>query len=368
MDAEQLRSEIPLLDSCVYLNTGASGPGHRRVIDAVTAVHRTHKGLNGPHREMYGKAAEVLEESRDTVAQFVGASPNEIAWTQSTVDGINHIATSLEWSPGDVIVRTDLEHPAGRLPWERLANRYDVTIREVPSTDGRLDMDALDTALEGARLVCLSSISWNYGTRLPIQEVCDRAHAAGAMVLVDAVQSLGQAAVDVKEWGADFVAASGHKWMLGVWGSGILYIDQDVLSELQPSRIGYFSVEQASDDAYTFVPEAKCFELGTMPIAPYVGLKTSVEVLDEYRMRCIENRIVHIAEYLVDGLEQRVLSPANPESGLVTFGVDEPEEITERLMEEGIEIRWLPEPRACRASIHAFNTVEDVDRLLAALS
>jgi selenocysteine lyase/cysteine desulfurase len=368
MDPERLRADIPALDDCIYLNTGASSPSPRRVVDAVAGFQERHQ-YDAPCGEgMYPVAMDAREQARETVASFLGADPGEIALTRNTVEGINHVATGIDWEPGDVVVRTDLEHPAGELPWDRMADLYGVEVRELPTDAGRLSMDDVKDAVADARLVCLSSISWNFGTRLPVREVVDVAHDAGALVLVDAVQSPGQVPVDAREWGADFVAASGHKWLLGVWGSGFLYVDRDALDELRPERIGYFSIDRdAGGDRYTYAPDASRFELGTTALAPYAGLETAIETIEAVGLDTVQSRIERLTDRLKAGLGDRLLSPRDYESGLVTFTADDPDATAERLAGEGIQIRSIPEPHACRASVHVFNTAEDIDRLLDAL-
>ena len=364
MDPETLRADCPAYESCCYLNTGASGPSPRRVVEAVAAFERHHQFDapcgEGPYEAALGKLADV----RETVAAAIGAESRQVALTRSTVEGINHVAGAIDWEPGDVVVRTDLEHPAGELPWQRLRDLYGVEIRELPTTRGRLERDALESGLDGARLVCLSSLSWNYGTRLPVTEVVERAHEEGAKVLVDAVQSPGQQPIDVTAWGADFVAASGHKWLLGPWGAGFLYVAEPEAYE--PRRIGYFSV-QSVDEEYSFRPDARRFELGTTAVAPYAGLQKAIETIEAVGPERIEGRIARLADRLKDGLGDRLLSPPDARSGLVTFDADDPEALTERLASQGIQIRPIPDPSACRASVHAVNTEADVDRLLEAL-
>ena len=368
MDPETLRADIPALADCTYLNTGASGPSPTRVVDAITDFQHRHK-YDAPCGDgMYHVAADERQRAREAVARFVGATPEEIALTRNTVEGINHVATSIDWEPGDVVVRTDLEHPAGELPWERMADLHGVDVRELETEAGRLSLDALTEAVADARLLCLSSLSWNYGTRLPIGEVVDIAHDAGTLVLVDAVQSPGQVPVDVREWGADFVAASGHKWLLGAWGSGFLYVDSDVLGSLEPDRIGYFSIDrEAEGEGYTYAPDASRFELGTTALGPYVGLAESVALFEELGLDTVQSRIERLTDRLKAGLGDRLLSPREYESGLVSFEDPTPDETANRLADDGIRIRSIPEPHACRASVHAFNTAEDIDRLLDAL-
>ncbi len=367
MDPAELRASIPALQDCAYLNTGATGPSPRPVVEAATDYVERQR-LRAPCGEGGYEVAESARESaRERVAEFVGAMPSEIALTQNTVEGINHVATAIDWGPGDVVVRTNLEHPSGNLPFRHLAERKGVEVRVVDCENGRLDLDALREAVADARLLCLSSLSWNYGTRLRVTEATEIAHDAGAQVLVDAVQSPGQVPVDVDEWGADFVAASGHKWLLGLWGAGFLYVDEDALETLEPARIGYFSV---TDDAESWPPwcaGAARFELGTTAIEPYVALETAIDTIESVGLDAVQSRIERLTDRLKDGLDDRLLSPREYESGLVTFAADHPEATVERLAAEGVRIRAIPEPFACRASVHAFNDAEDVDRLVAAL-
>ncbi len=367
MDAAGLRASIPATERCTYLNTGATGPSPTQVVDAATAYLERHQYVAPCGEGPYEVASDARESARETVASFFGASPAEIALTRNTVEGITLVANGLDWEPGDVVVRTDLEHGAGILPWTRLERQADVEVRVLETTAGRLDLDALKEAVADARLLCLSSLTWNYGTQLRIAEVVDIAHDAGTQVLVDAVQSVGQHPVDVKEWGADFVAASGHKWLLGPWGAGILYVAADALDSLTPPRVGYFSVEDAYADPIAYEPGAKRLELGTTAIAPYVGLERAIDLLSDVGLGAVESRIADLAGRLVDGLGDRRVGPAPPESGLVPFAVEDPEATVERLAEQGIVVRDLPDPAVCRASVHAFNTADEVDALLAAI-
>ena len=368
MDPETLRADIPALSNCTYLNTGASGPSPRRVVDTVTDFQRRHK-FDAPCGDgMYQVAMNERQRAREAVAGFVGATPEEIALTRNTVEGINHVATGIDWNEGDVVVRTDLEHPAGELPWERMADRYGIEVRELETEAGRLSLDELKDAVADARLLCFSSLSWNYGTRLPVEEVVDIAHDAGTLVLVDAVQSPGQVPLDFHEWGADFVAASGHKWLLGAWGAGFLYVASDALAELEPDRIGYFSVDrEAEGEGYTYAPDASRFELGTTALGPYVGLAESVALFEEVGLDTVQSRIERLTDRLKEGLGDRLLSPRAYESGLVSFEAENPDETADRLAEAGVQIRSIPDPHACRVSVHVFNTAEDIDRLLGAL-
>ena len=375
MDPESLRADIPALTDCIYLNTGASSPSPRRVVEAATGFLEGQQ-FDAPCGEgVYGTATEARDSARETVAAHLGADPGEIALTDSTVDGINHVATSLDWEPGDVVVRTDLEHPAGELPWARMRDLHGVEVRELSTDHGRLDLDDLKETVTDARLLCLSSLSWNYGTKLPVAEAVDIAHDAGTQVLVDAVQSPGQMPVDVTEWGADFIAGSGHKWLLGPWGAGFLYVDGAALETLHPRRIGYFGADtvEAEGEAggaaagYEFNPDASRFELGTDAMAPRVGLEAGIETIEAVGLDTVQSRIAELTDRLKQGLGDRLLSPRGYESGLVTFDAEDPDAVVDRLDGAGVRIRSVPDPHACRVSVHVFNTAGDIDALLDAL-
>jgi len=366
---EELRAGIPATDDVAYFNTGASSPSPRNVVEAAQSFLAHHQFESPSGEGMYPVAFDAYDDAREAVAGFLGADASEIALTHSTTDGINRIAASIDWEPGDTVVRTDFEHPAGVLPWERFERTDGIDVRVVESEAGRIDRDAFTDAVEGARLVCVSSTTWNYGTRVPIDELVDVVHDAGAFVLVDAVQRVGQTPVDVTDWGADAIAASGHKWVLGTWGGGFLYVDDDVAGTLTPSAVGFRSIADASDDGFEFTPGAGRFEVGTTSPAPHVALQTAIETVESVGLDVVEDRIRRLATRFVDGLPaERVLSPASPESGLVTVDVPDPEATVERLADEGVVIRSLPDPDAVRASIHAFNTAEEVDTLIEALS
>jgi len=367
MDAAALRASIPALERCTYLNTGSTGPSPRPVVEAVADFERRFRFEVPCEAHPYSVARDTKDSARATVAGHLGADPGEIALTRSTTEGIANVAAAIDWRPGDVVVRTDLEHSAGRLPWARLSDTHDVDVRVIETKNGRLDLDRLIDAVADARLLCLSSLTWNYGTRLRVAEAVEIAHDAGARVLVDAVQAPGQLPVDVGSWGADFVAGSGHKWLLGPWGAGFLYVDADAVGAVQPVRIGGAGTVEAEDAAYELAPDATRFELGTTAVAPYVGLERAIETMESVGLDAIESRIADLAARLADGLGDRYIGPSPPESGLVSFQTADPETTVDRLAAQGIQIRSLPHPEVCRASVHAFNTAEEVDALLEAL-
>ena len=370
MEPTELRADVPALERTTYFNTGASGPSPTRVVEAVESCLEYHEYEAPASEGMYSAAFDTFDRTREAVADHLGATAEEIALTQSTTDGINRIAAALDWEPGDTVVRTDLEHSSGILPWKRLS-RHGVDVEVVESEDGRLDVDQMAAAVEDAKLVVVSSLTWSHGTMLPVSEVVDLAHEAGALVLVDAVQCPGQMAVDVTEWGADFVAGAGHKWLLGPYGAGFLYVNDGAEHHLEPAHIGYRSVEDPNAEEYAYEPGAHCLEVGTVSPAPYAGLQEAIELIEEIGYDTIEGRIAELTDRLKDGVVAadgvELVSPREYESGLVTFTVDDrdPETFVEDLADDGVQIRSIPFPEnAVRASVHVFNTAEDVDELV----
>ncbi|RQH01929.1 aminotransferase class V-fold PLP-dependent enzyme [Natrarchaeobius oligotrophus] len=368
MDPLDLREEIPALESGVYCNWGAGGPSPRRVVEAAEAALERHEYEAPFDGGMYPAAFDAYEEARSAVAGLLGASPDEVALTESTTDGINRIASALEWSEGDVVVRTDLEHPAGILPWKRLEREYGVEVRVLETENGRLDLEDANAAIEGAELVCVSSLTWTHGTRLPVADLVDVAHDAGALALVDAVQTPGQTTIDVREWGADVVVAAGHKWLVGPFGSGFCYVREGVERDLRPAAVGYRSVVEPNAAEYRYEAGARRLEVGTATPAAHAGLVEAIDCLEVIGVETVERRIEALTDRLKDGIDdERLCGPREFESGLVTVADDDPEATVERLASEGIVVRSLPSPEAVRVSVHAYNTEADVDAVLEAL-
>ncbi|EMA66871.1 aminotransferase class V [Halorubrum aidingense JCM 13560] len=367
MTPRELRADVPALKEAAYFNFGAHGPSPSYVVEAAADFIADHE-YGSATTDPYTYAFETYDEVRARIADFVGAEADEIALTESTTDGINRIAGAIDWQPGDVVVRTDLEHPAGILPWKRL-EREGVEVRVLETEDGRIDREAYADAVADARLVCFSAITWTHGTRLPVADLVGIANEAGAFTLVDAVQSPGQTAMNVTAWGADAVAAAGHKWVLGPWGAGFLYVNRDSAAELAPRAVGYRSVEDPNAPEIEFKPGAKRFEVGSTTAAAHVGLAEALDAIDAVGLDAIESRIESLTDRLKAGVPaDRLLSPRQYESGLVTIDVDDPEATVERLDGRDIVVRSLPHPNAIRVSVHAVSTEAEIDRLIDALS
>jgi selenocysteine lyase/cysteine desulfurase len=362
---EELRAAIPALDGGSYFNAGASGPAPEPVIEAACETVRSHEVDAPTGAGCYPVAFEAFETYRERFGAFLDADPADVALTGSTADGIARVAASIDWEPGDVVVRTDLEHPAGILPWWNLRDRG-VEVRVLETEDGRVDPEAYAEAVADARLVCFNSITWTHGTRWPVADLVATAQDHGAEVLVDAVQSVGQTDLSMPAWDAEYVVGASHKWLLGPWGAGFLYVREDV--DTAPAQVGYRSVESGMDEEPSLKEGAARFEVGTTNLGPYAGAAAAMDLHEEVGVDRIEGRIHELAGRLADGLGERVLGPRDPESGLVAFSTDgeDAEALVDRLAADDVYVRSLPSG-AVRASVHAYNTAEEVDGLLDAL-
>lgn len=368
MTPRELRADIPALGGDIaYLNYGAHGPSPEYAVDAAASFVADHE-YGAAETDPYDYAFGIYDDVRERIASFVGAAPDEIALTESTTDGIGRIAAAIDWEPGDVVVRTDLEHPAGVLPWKRLALEG-VDVRVVETIDGRIDVETFTEMVADARLVCFSAITWTHGTRLPVAELVEMANDAGAFTLVDAVQSPGQVAIDVTHWGADAVASAGHKWLLGPWGAGFLYIDRAVADRLTPGTVGYRGVRTPAADAITYESGAKRFEVGTTTAAAHVGLLEGMDAIESVGLDTIEARITSLTDRFKRRIpDERLVSPREYASGLVTVRVDDPAATVARLEDSEIVVRGLPAVDGVRVSIHAVSTEHEIDAAADALS
>ena len=204
----ELRAAVPALTDGIYMNAGASGPAPEPVIETTEGFVRHHEAAAPMAEGCYPSAFDTFEETRETVADFLGAAAAEIALTQSTADGISRVAASIDWEPGDVVVRTDLEHSAAVLPWWNL-EREGVEVRVLETEGGRIDRGAYREAVADARLVCFNSITWNYGTRLPVADLVGIAHDAGAQVPGDCTASTSTCAP--ASWATSTRSATGSR-------------------------------------------------------------------------------------------------------------------------------------------------------------
>lgn len=369
MNESELREQLPILNDVLYANSAAGTPAPEPVIDAMTQCLHRHSSNSLVDGGLYQNVTRTMDEARDRLAAFLSVSSDELAITNSTADSVSRLATSLTWESGDVVVQTDIEHPATALPFHRLHDLRGIEIKQLESENGHINLDALFKVASDAELVMIDSITWTHGTRFCISDIADVVHDAGALLLVDAVQSLGQTVVDLSEWNADFVVGSSHKWLLGPWGAGFLYICEDVWDFVRPTGISHWSVVDKWESPYQLKPGARKLEIGGTSPAPYAGLVKAIDVVEDIGVSRIESRIAELTQrFKQDIPSDSLLSPREFESGIVTVAPQDGSSLVDALAAQNIIVRDIPVTKdAIRVSLHAFNTMGEVDILAQSL-
>ncbi|WP_328693878.1 cysteine desulfurase [Streptomyces phaeochromogenes] len=395
LDVDALRKDFPILgrtvDSgarLVYLDSGATTQKPLQVLDAERDFYLRHNAAvhRGAH-QLAGEATEAYESARRTIADFVGAEEDEVVFTKNATEGINLVAYGLgnahRLGVGDRIVVTEMEHHANLVPWQQLAERTGATLDWFGLTDeGRLDLSRIDELLdERTKVVALTHQSNVLGTLNPVRLIADRAHAVGALVVVDGAQSVPHRPVDVRELGADFLAFSGHK-MLGPNGVSVLWGRRELLADLPPFLTGGSMIEVVEMDRATFLPPPQRFEAG-VPMAPQaVGLAAAVDYLGALGMDEVaahEDVLTARALQLLQEIPGvRIVGPRGTEErgSAVSFAVDgiHPHDVGQVLDDRGVAVRTghhcarpivrrYGVPATTRATFYVYNTLEEVEQL-----
>lgn len=380
MDWEQLRENIPALDGQIYFNTGVSGAPPLQSLEEELHWAR-YLATSGPGRpDVMEAARERVEQVRQQMARFIGGRAEEIAFTQSCSDGIALVAAGLRWQKGDEVIVSDLEHVSGLLPWIHLQRRDEIVVRYVTLRKGSLHVDDVAAAISPrTKLICMSHVAYNTGARLPVEDVATLAREKDVLLLVDGAQGPGHVDFDVKRLGCHFYACAGQKWLLGPDGTGALYIEEESLERVIPALLGWASV--ALDDRpvsdFRWQLGAARFEVAGKHVPSLAALGRSVDMLHNIGMETVAGRIAEMVGYArsklarVPGLQ--FVTPADESlwTGLIVFTFDKmsPDELVQTLWERHrIVCRTIPGFQAVRISIHAYNTVGELDVLIDALN
>lgn len=397
LDLVAIRADFPILSRVMrggsqlaYLDSGATSQKPLAVLDAERnfllnsngAVHR------GAHQLME-ESTDAYEQGREDIAAFVGADTGELVFTKNATEAINLVAYALgdkrfekAVGPGDVIVTTELEHHANLIPWQELAQRTGATLKWYGVTDdGRIDLDSLQLD-ERVKIVAFSHHSNVTGAIAPVAELVARARAVGALVLLDACQSVPHQPVDFHALDVDFAAFSGHK-MLGPTGIGVLYGRAGLLNALPPFLTGGSMIETVTMESTTFAPAPQRFEAGTPMTSQVVGLGAAARYLQNIGMPAVEHHERDLVAAALSGLSGidgvRIIGPASLEGrgSPVSFVVDgvHAHDVGQVLDDDGVAVRvghhcaWPLHRRfgiaaTARASFAVYNTIDEVDRLV----
>lgn len=400
LNAEILKQDFPLLGrtvrggkKLVYLDSGATSQKPTQVLEAERDFYENHNAAahRGAH-QLAEEATEAFEGAREVVASFIGAQTREVIFTKSATESLNLVAYSLsaaespiQWRPGDEVLLTEMEHHANLIPWQELSKRTGAHLRFIPVTDdGELDLTDIDTLInEKTRILSFTHASNVLGTVNPVRRLADLAHAVGAIVVLDACQSVPHEAVDVTALGIDLMAFSGHK-MLGPTGVGVLWGRFEILESMPPFLTGGSMIEVVTLESATYSLPPKRFEAGVPNMAQAVGLAAAIGYLQDVGMHAIARHEEDLVTSAIAQLETMpgvtVLGPAGRRGGALSFLVDgiHPHDVGQVLDDDGIAVRvghhcaWPLMRRfgvaaTTRATFYLYNTHEDVTSLISGI-
>jgi L-cysteine/cystine lyase len=354
---DSFRSEFPVLERCSYLNAGTEGPVPRAAVLAVRERVEQDAAAGRAGRAYFNELMELAEAARLAYAQRLGADAGEVSLTGSTTDGLNTVLAGLGLGRGDEVLTTDQEHPGLLAPLRRLRVRDGVKIRMVPFEE---------IAGEGGpstRLIACSHVSWVNGSLIDTQAL----RATGIPFLLDAAQGLGAIPVDVKQLGCDFYAASGQKWLCGPEGSGCLYVRADRLDELEPPWPSYATLADHDDCLSSPLAEsAKRLDHGFPAGIRSAWALASLQTLADAGWDWVHERASTLADRLAGLLSERGFEVApRGRSTLVSWRDSDPDATVQRLAGHGIIVRSIPGGGLLRASVGAWSSEDELERLAA---
>ena len=398
----KVRQDFPIFErtirdgkKLVYLDSGATSQKPLSVIEAESNFYKFHNAAvhRGAH-QLAEEATDAFEGARLKVARFLGAQEEEIVFTKSATESLNLIAYAMgNAEPGNPfhltnknrIVVTEMEHHANLIPWQQLAARTGAELKWFEVTpEGRLDLSNIESIIsEGTKVVSLTHQSNVLGTINPLEAIVKRAHEVGAVVVLDACQSVPHMPIDVTELGVDFLAFSGHK-AVGPTGVGVLWSSQ--LNELPPFLFGGSMIETVTMTSATWAPAPRKFEAGVPNMAQAVGLGAAIDYLTALGMDKVFEHEVALTGYLLNGLMEipdlAIVGPTTTQArgGSVSFTVGHihPHDLGQYLDSQGVAVRtghhcaWpltrkLGVPATTRASLYLYNDESDCDALFAAI-
>jgi L-cysteine/cystine lyase len=380
-DWDAVRAQFLLSPDVIYMNTGWSGPSPRQVVEAIEARLRRESELGSTMPDVRHEKAQLMRDARAAVAGLIGARDDEVAVMYNTTEGVNAVLNGLQLGPDDEIVTCNLEHSSVMVPCyhQREFRGVPVTVVRSSSDD---DVDAVLRRFEEAiasrtRVLVLSHISYNRGTRLPVDRIIALAHRAGALVLVDGAQSAGQIPVDVRALDADFYALPAHKYLFGPEGLGALYVRHDLIERLVPTAVAHgASVEYDFEGG--FQPERasmKKFELTTHSGALLAGFIEAIAFAQQIGLPAVEARCRELAWRAAEGFDRipgvEIKSPRDPalRSGLITFAIEgqDPNQTCAALWRTAGVVGRVVNDKRVRLAMAVCNSEAEGDRAVAAV-
>jgi selenocysteine lyase/cysteine desulfurase len=365
------RRQMPVVRDWAFYDHAAVAP---LTAPAASAIETWLKSALEQGNHDWPAWATGVEKCRELGARLIAADPAEIALVPNTSAGISIVAEGFPWQPGDNVVVPADEFPSNQYPWMNLASRG-VECRRVEMPADRLDLDKLDAACDSrTRIVAASWVGYASGWRSDPKALAELAHRHGALLFLDAIQGLGVFPLDVAETGVDFLAADGHKWLLGPEGAGLFFTRREHLERLRPLTVGWHSVQQSdfSRIELRWRDSAARFEGGSQNMVGFLGLAASIELLLGFGVHNLARRILETTDEVCQQLTQlgaAVLSRREPEhaSGIVSFELPgrDPQQVRAKCRQQHVALSCRG--GRLRISAHAYNDERDLEKLLAVL-
>ena len=365
-EVDALRAAFPVTKHCTYLNHAAIAP----LSDPVRAAMSKFIADSGVILGRESRYEHISNDLRAVLAWLINAAPEEIAFVQNTGSGLNIVANALPLQDGDNVIFCDIEFPSNVYPWMNL-QRKGVEARCVPNDGGGLTVGALERYADAhTRVVAASSVEFLTGFRNDLQTLGIWCREHGAYFVVDAIQSLGAAPLDVRACQIDFLACGGPKWLMGPLGQGFIYCRHELLDDLTPPFAGSLSVvgwEDWRSYDLTFLPDAQRLEIGTPNLLGQIGLLTAVRFLMEVGVQAIERWTLHLTDLLIEDLQRRGYHIASNleqkrRSAIVSFDVPgDVDEAFKKLADAKIVIS--KREQYIRVSPHCYNTEAEIARV-----
>ena len=395
MENEDIRKDFEIFNNAdvAYLDSAATTQRPKQVIDAVKNYYNTANA--NPHRGNYAlslKSTEVYDEARSKVAKFINAQESrEIVFSKNATEALNMLAYSYgmqNLQKGDKVVISILEHHANLVPWQRVTKQKEAKLEYMYINDeGQITDEEIEKKITpGTKIVGITHVSNVLGTITPVEKIIKKAHSVGAVVVLDASQSVPHRKVDVQKLDADFVVFSGHK-MLAPLGIGVLYGKAELLEKMPPFLLGGDMIEYVQEQSATFAEIPTRFEAGTQNVGGAIGLAAAIDYLQKIGMEKVEKIEQELLIYAKEQLENlsyvTVYGPKdiNQRASVISFNVKNihPHDVSSILDSVGVAIRagdhcaqplihYMHVPATCRASFYIYNTKADIDRLILGLN
>jgi selenocysteine lyase/cysteine desulfurase len=362
---EKYRHQFPVTERLIYLNHAAVAP---LCLPAAHAMKHLAQDALEYGSEHYSQWMNTYQGVRASTARLINAEPGEIAIVKNTSEGIATVAIGLAWEPGNIVVAFEEEFPANFYPWKRLESAG-VEVRWLSVFD---DLDRIDAACKGARMLAISHVQYLSGYRVDLNAIGEICSRRGCFFLVDAIQGMGAFPIDVRTAHIDALAADGHKWLLGPEGCGVLYVRQEVQDQIEPIEFGWTNVAKYYDYSSRDMklrPDAGRYECGTLNTVGCYGLRASIDLLLDVGVESTAPAVQALGDRIHDGVKKlgfETLGKRTEDTGagIVSFrktGV-ESQLIVRRLKDAGIVT--APRQGWIRAAPHFYIAPGEIDRML----